>query len=177
MTDIHVDAERFDSTTGRLTIAGQIFPCTLGRGGLKPEQDKREGDGATPIGAFPLRMVYYRADRLPRPETGLPCDVLTPDLGWCEKPDHPEYNRAVRLPHDAVTDRMFRDDGLYDICVVVGHNDSPVVPGLGSAIFIHMARPDFTPTAGCVGLRLEDLLTVLKSCDADTRLIVHPPKQ
>jgi L,D-peptidoglycan transpeptidase YkuD (ErfK/YbiS/YcfS/YnhG family) len=174
MTDIHVESDRPDSTTGLLKIAGQVFPCTLGRGGVKA--DKVEGDGATPIGAFALRTVFYRADRMPCPETGLPCDILTPDLGWCEKPDHPDYNRAVRLPHDAVTDHMFRDDGLYDVCVIVGHNDAPVVPGLGSAIFIHLARPDFTPTAGCVGLRRDDLLTVLKSCGPDTRLIVHPPK-
>ncbi len=134
--------------------------CAIGPAGVSA--DKREGDGATPVGCFQLRRVLYRPDRLARPETGLPVAALRPEDGWCDDPDVAAYNRPVRLPYAASHERLWRDDGIYDVIVVLGHNDDPPVPGRGSAIFLHVAKPDYGPTAGCVALALADLLTVLR---------------
>jgi L,D-peptidoglycan transpeptidase YkuD (ErfK/YbiS/YcfS/YnhG family) len=119
---------------------------------------------------FPLRRVLWRADRLPKPDTGLPCEPIGPDDGWCDDPADPAYNRPVKRPYAASHETMWRDDHLYDVVVVIGHNDSPVVPGDGSAVFLHLARPDRGPTAGCVAFARDDLLRLLRACDRDTTL-------
>ncbi len=144
--------------------------CALGRSGVA--RNKREGDGATPAGAFPLRRVLYRPDREPPPQTALPIAALERGDGWCDAPDDAAYNRLVRLPHAASAEALWRADAVYDLIVVVGYNDAPVVAGRGSAIFLHLARPDFRPTEGCVALARADLLAVLADADADTRLVV-----
>jgi L,D-peptidoglycan transpeptidase YkuD (ErfK/YbiS/YcfS/YnhG family) len=119
---------------------------------------KREGDGATPAGSFPFRRALWRPDRWPAPPpTRLPLAALDPDDGWCDDPGDPAYNRAVRLPHPARHERMWRDDALYDLVLVIGHNDDPPLPGAGSAIFVHVARADLAPTEGCVALARADL--------------------
>lgn len=158
---------------GRLDWPGGSFRCALGRGGIR--SDKREGDGATPVGRFALRRVLWRADRLPRPETGLPVSPIAPDDGWCDDPADPAYNRPVKRPYAASHEELWREDHVYDVIVVMGHNDDPVVPGLGSAVFMHVARPDWAPTAGCVALPLPDLLRLLKDCTPGTVLTVPDP--
>ena len=128
-----------------------------------------EGDGITPIGAFPVREIFYRADRIARPDSKLPLRVLEKDDGWCDAPDDPNYNRLVKLPYPASAEQMWREDHLYDLVVVLGYNDDPVVPGRGSAIFLHLARPDYAPTEGCVALarpHLEALLAQARPGDA-----------
>lgn len=159
------------SPAGFLEWRGKRYRCALGRGGVTA--NKREGDGATPAGSFPLRRVLYRPDRLPRPATGLPARRLRPQDGWCDDPDDPNYNRQVRLPYRAHCERLWRDDALYDLIVVLGYNDAPVVPGRGSAIFLHVAHPDYAPTEGCVALARDDLLGGLGDCDSTTRLRVE----
>jgi len=144
---------------GRAQWGMRAFRCALGRAGIRA--DKREGDGATPAGVFPLRRVLYRPDRLTRPATGLPAAALDPADAWCDDPGDALYNRPVRLPYPARHERLWREDRIYDLIVILGHNDDPVVPGLGSAIFLHVARPDFAPTQGCVALSREDLLALL----------------
>lgn len=167
---VHPDGRRKDH---RLSWPGGTFRCALGRGGVRA--DKREGDGATPVGRFPLRRVLWRADRLPRPETGLPAAPIAPDDGWCDDPADPAYNRPVRIPFAASHEELWRADGVYDVIVVMGHNDDPVVPGQGSAVFLHVARPDWEPTAGCVALPLPDLLRLLKDCGPGSALTVLAP--
>lgn len=171
--NIVVVATSLTATTGTLEINGKHYDCTLGRGGVVLPAQKMEGDGKTPLGVFPLRQLLYRADRVAKPDTQLPVEILTPQTGWCENPDHADYNKRVTMPHPAATDHMTREDHVYDYVVVVGYNDAPVVPGKGSAIFMHLARPDFSPTAGCVGLRLEDMLEVLKHCTPNTRIEIR----
>ncbi|WP_341703412.1 L,D-transpeptidase family protein [Ferrovibrio sp.] len=149
---------------GRLRFGGLDFRCALGRGGCRPEADKREGDGATPLGLYPLRQVLYRPDRFAAPpQTRLPLAPLTPADGWCDDPAEAAYNRPVTLPHAGSHERLWRDDGLYDVILVPGHNDDPPIPGLGSAIFVHVAKPDYAPTEGCVALALPDLLLLLQA--------------
>lgn len=158
---------------GRLEWPGGTARCALGRGGVRAV--KREGDGATPVGRYPLRRVLWRPDRLPQPETALPAQPIAPDDGWCDAPDDPAYNRPVKRPHPTSHEALWRDDAVYDVIVVLGHNDDPVVPGLGSAVFMHVARPDWEPTAGCVALQLPDLLRLLKDCGPDAVLTVVAP--
>lgn len=144
--------------------------AAVGRGGIAVKQ--AEGDGISPIGCWPIRRVLYRADKLGRaPVTALPVAPIQPDDGWCDAPDHPAYNRPVKRPFAASHEQMWRpDDDLYDIVVVLGHNDAPVIPGAGSAVFLHVARQDYGPTAGCAALSLPDLLAFLALAGPDSRL-------
>lgn len=155
--DILVAADR------TLRWNGRFVRCALGRSGVAA--DKREGDGATPAGRFPLRQVLYRSDRVRPPSAcRLPLAAIDPDLGWCDDPADAAYNRPVRLPFAASHERLWRDDGVYDLLAVIGYNDDPVIPGRGSAIFLHVARPDFAPTEGCVALALDDVIALLACC-------------
>lgn len=148
---------RVDAADATLFWAGAPAPlvCALGRGGTV--RNKHEGDGATPVGRWRLRWVYYRPDREAAPRTALPVRAIDPGDGWCDAPADPLYNRPVRLPYPASCEVLRRADGLYDLIVVLGYNDAPVVPGAGSAIFLHVARERFEPTAGCVALAATDL--------------------
>jgi len=148
------------SPQGHFFIGNRIYRAALGRGGVR--KDKREGDGATPAGLLPLRRVLFRADRIGKPpRSALPREPISPDDGWCDDPLHPDYNRMVRLPHPARCEALWRSDPLYDVVGVLGWNDAPPVPGRGSAIFLHVATSDLSPTAGCIALPLADLLAVL----------------
>jgi L,D-peptidoglycan transpeptidase YkuD (ErfK/YbiS/YcfS/YnhG family) len=145
--------------TGTFILGTESFRAALGQGGVRA--DKQEGDGATPAALLPLRAVLYRADRLPCPVAAVPVRPLGPDDGWCDDPAHPAYNRPVLLPITASAESLWRDDAVYDMIGVLGWNDDPVVPERGSAIFLHLARPDFAPTLGCIALAVEDLRHVL----------------
>ena len=150
---------KMGETRGVAHLNDRSFDCALGRAGLLA--DKREGDGGTPIGRFPFRRLLYRADRVARIETRLPARHIERDDGWCDDPASPDYNKPVRLPHPARHENMWLEAPLYDLVVVIGHNDDPVVPGAGSAVFLHVAREDWGPTAGCIAFRREDLLAIL----------------
>lgn len=166
MTALIVTADSENPQHGVLRCGAQRFACVLGRSGI--QRQKSESDGATPTGRYPLRRVLYRADKITPPYTGLPLSITQQSDGWCDAPSDPNYNRPVTLPYPASAEEMWRADDLYDVVVVIGHNDAPVVPGAGSAIFLHLAAADRTPTAGCVALAREDLLQVLAACDAQS---------
>lgn len=156
MTEAWIEraGERAVLRMGRLAV-----PAVLGGAGARA--DKTEGDGATPTGLLRLRRVLYRADRGPAPACAVPREALAPDDGWCDDPSHPDYNTLVRLPHPARHERLWREDGLYDLLGVLGWNDDPVVRDRGSAIFLHVAHPDGRPTEGCVALAPDALRLVL----------------
>lgn len=147
------------------------FDCSIGKGGLV--LDKIEGDGGTPIGQYPFRKLFYRPDRIHNVETVLPVQSLTESDGWCDDPLDQFYNQHITLPYPARHEKLWRADHLYDLILVVGHNDSPPVPGKGSAIFVHLRRPEGTPTEGCVAFSQENLLHILKECTLSSRLIVE----
>ena len=146
---------------GRVFWDQRTFKCALGKGGALPAAEKREGDGTTPLGIWPLRRVFYRPDRLNPPVCSLPVAALKPEDGWCDDPKDVAYNRPVTLPYPASHERLWREDHVYDLIVELGHNDDPVVPYLGSAVFMHVAKPDYAPTEGCVALHLDDLLALV----------------
>jgi L,D-peptidoglycan transpeptidase YkuD (ErfK/YbiS/YcfS/YnhG family) len=138
--------------------AGEVR-AACGRSGVRA--DKREGDGASPAGTFALLDAYYRADRLAPPSTHLPLGALRPEDAWVDDPADPNYNRHVTLPYAAGHEEMWRADGLYDLVVLIGYNTDPPVPGRGSAIFLHVAGPEFAPTAGCIAVAREVLGSLL----------------
>jgi L,D-peptidoglycan transpeptidase YkuD (ErfK/YbiS/YcfS/YnhG family) len=146
---------------GWIKLPRRYAPCSLGSAGVKVSHLKTEGDGASPAGVWPLRRVLYRPDRVREPDTGLPVAAIAPDDGWCDAPDDPAYNRQVKLPYPASAEALWRDDEIYDLVVVLGHNDSPVVPGAGSAIFLHVASPDHYFTQGCIAMDYYDLMELL----------------
>jgi L,D-peptidoglycan transpeptidase YkuD (ErfK/YbiS/YcfS/YnhG family) len=154
--------------SGRITAGNIVLPCALGRSGVT--EAKQEGDGASPAGTWPMRRVLFRPDRIDRPATTLPVHAISPADGWCDDPADPRYNRPVRLPYGASAESLWRDDELYDVVVVLGYNDDPPGPGLGSAIFFHLATPEFAPTAGCVAVHRPAMVRLLARCGPDTKL-------
>jgi L,D-peptidoglycan transpeptidase YkuD (ErfK/YbiS/YcfS/YnhG family) len=158
------------NATGFAYWDGRPLRCAIGRSGISTA--KREGDGATPAGSFAMRSLLFRPDREPLPRTNLSCRALEPDEGWCDAPADSSYNRLIRLPYPASAEALWRADGRYDLLVPLGYNDVSVVPGSGSAIFLHVAAPDFAPTAGCVALAHADLLNVLAAADGSSLVII-----
>lgn len=158
---------------GWLTAGPRRFRCALGRGGIRA--DKSEGDGGTPVGHLPMRYVLFRADRLSPPATGLPCRPLRPDDGWCDDPADTAYNRPVTRPYPGRHEALWRDDAVYDLLAVLGWNDDPVRAGAGSAIFLHLAKPGYPPTEGCVALALADCLAVLRVAGPDSHVLIDRP--
>jgi L,D-peptidoglycan transpeptidase YkuD (ErfK/YbiS/YcfS/YnhG family) len=142
-----------------LRFNGLALPVALGRAGIKA--NKREGDGASPRGRFRLVRLWWRADRLPRPQVRLPMRPIRRDDAWCEDPASRRYNRPFKLSPASAGDRLWRDDHLYDLLIELDHNTRPRIAGRGSAVFIHIARPNLAPTAGCIGLEANALERML----------------
>jgi len=158
--------------TRGVLVAGQMaLPVALGRTGIKA--NKREGDGATPRGAFRLKRLWWRADRHPRPPTMLPGQRITAADGWCEDPRDRRYNKPVTVAPQSNADRLARADGLYDFIVELDHNTRPRIAGRGSAVFIHVARPGFAPTAGCIALKAGTLRRLLARIGPRTKIMVE----
>jgi L,D-peptidoglycan transpeptidase YkuD (ErfK/YbiS/YcfS/YnhG family) len=153
-------------------LAHGVRRVALGRSGIKAL--KREGDGATPAGRFPVRRVLYRADRVTRPRSVFPLRAIRSDDGWCEDPVDRNYNRLVKLSPRSRADRLTRDDNLYNLILILGHNDRLRVKGRGSAIFVHLARPGYAPTAGCIALSRHDLLMLLAQLRRGSAIYVLP---
>ena len=154
----------------RVQLGHGVRRAAIGGGGLRPL--KCEGDGGTPVGRFPLRLVLYRADRVPRPRTPLPVRVIGASDSWCDDPGHRNYNRLVRLTSPHGSESLKREDALYDLVLVLGYNDRPRVKGRGSAIFVHIAREGYTPTEGCVAFSRRDLPAVLAEVKRGTTFLI-----
>jgi L,D-peptidoglycan transpeptidase YkuD (ErfK/YbiS/YcfS/YnhG family) len=150
-----VRAKPGETSRGVLVAGARAVPVALGRGGIKA--NKFEGDGGTPRGRFRLVRLWWRGDRMARPRTRLPVRRITQDDGWCEDPQDRNYNRRVTVPDGSKADRLTRKDRLYDLIVELDHNTRPRIARRGSAVFIHIARPGFSPTAGCVALTFPEL--------------------
>ncbi|MFG1365313.1 L,D-transpeptidase family protein [Xanthobacter versatilis] len=160
---------------GILRCGSLALPVALGRSGIA--FDKREGDGRTPAGRWRILRLLYRPDHGPRPVTRLPCRALKPSDGWCDEAADRRYNQPVTLPmggsRKVSHERMWRDDGLYDLVLVLDHNTRPRVAGRGSAVFVHLARPGFRPTEGCVALRRADMLRLLVRLSRASRMVIE----
>lgn len=156
-----VSAKKEAPQTARAVFRNRTYRCAIGRGGIAA--DKTEGDGVSPVGEFDLVKILYRTDRGAAPETSIETSPIAATDGWCDDPAHADYNRPVNLPHPASCETMWREDGLYDLVVVTSHNSDPVIPGAGSAIFMHIAgSPDYPPTEGCIAFARPDLEAILE---------------
>jgi len=154
---------------------GRLVRCALGKTGVIAAADKREGDNKSPVGVWSIREVLYRPDVYPDgPRTALPTKAMAADDGWCDAPDDPAYNRPVKLPYPASAERMWRDDHVYDLVGILAHNDDPPVPGMGSAIFLHLAREGYPGTEGCVALAREDLEALLAAAEPGDAIEIAP---
>ena len=165
---------RDGAATGQLTCGNLTMPCALGPAGLT--DTKTEGDGKTPTGALRLVRLYYRADRLSPPPTGLPSFAISESDGWCDAPLDAAYNSAVTLPFAASHEKLWRDDHAYDLCIVLDYNLDPASPHKGSAIFFHLAKSDqegLQPTEGCIAISQENMRQVLALVDQHSVLIVQ----
>lgn len=160
------------ATAGTLIYRNLHFPAALGKGGLRAL--KKEGDGATPLGIWALVRVYYRPDRVRRPSTALPVEPLSETHGWCDAPSNRNYNCRVIMPYEASAERLWRDDHLYDVIAVLDYNIRPRVQKRGSAIFLHIARPSFKPTDGCIAMRPEHLIRFLRAATPGTAISAGP---
>ena len=152
------------SESGSLLGEGLSTRCAYGKGGMIAAEKKVEGDGASPIGLWKMKRVFWRPDRLARPLTGLKTVPLRPFDGWCDAPNDPLYNRPVRLPYPASCEQLWRKEPVYDIIVELDHNSAPVAPGAGSAIFFHLAHADYRSTEGCIAVSLPDMVEILSRC-------------
>jgi L,D-peptidoglycan transpeptidase YkuD (ErfK/YbiS/YcfS/YnhG family) len=165
---VQIRAAAGKRTRGWMMIDGFIIPVALGRGGILA--NKREGDGGTPRGTFrPLRL-WWRSDRHTRPRSVLPLRRIGPKDAWCEDPTDRHYNQPVRLVHDQAGDRLSRADHLYDFIIEIDHNTRPRIAGRGSAVFLHLARANFAPTAGCIGMTKAAMLRLLSRIGPNTRI-------
>jgi L,D-peptidoglycan transpeptidase YkuD (ErfK/YbiS/YcfS/YnhG family) len=156
---------------GWLSAGGRYTKVALGRAGIKA--NKREGDGATPAGRYRLVRLWWRSDRIPRPRTLLPARPIRALDGWCEDPSDRRYNRAIRIPPGQPGDRLWRSDALYDLIVELDHNQRPRISGRGSAVFVHVARADLSPTAGCISLPINALRQFVARLGPTTTLTIH----
>ena len=158
------------SPNGEAEWRGKRFCCSIGKGGIAKE--KVEGDNKTPMGLFPLRKIFFRPDRVPRPITILPTTTLKPLDGWCSDPKDRKYNQFIKLPRNSEHERLWRSDSLYDLIGVIGHNDKSVVSGAGSAIFLHIATNSYSPTRGCIALSKNDLSKIFLEWGPKDQIVI-----
>jgi len=156
---------------GWLSAGGQYTKVAIGRSGIKA--NKREGDGATPAGRYRLVRLWWRPGHIPRPRTLLPVRPIGVLDGWCEDPSDRRYNRAIRISPNQPGDRLWRSDALYDLVIEMDHNQRPRISGRGSAVFIHVARSDFGPTAGCISLPINRLKQFIARLGPKTTITIH----
>jgi L,D-peptidoglycan transpeptidase YkuD (ErfK/YbiS/YcfS/YnhG family) len=167
---IQVHAAAGNHCRGWLMAGTLAMPVALGRAGIIA--NKREGDGGTPKGTFRPRRLWWRADRHPRPSTFLPIRAIRPEDAWCEDPVSRHYNRPLKVSRDSSGDRLTREDHLYDFIIEIDHNTRPTIAGRGSAVFLHLARAGFSPTAGCISMTKSSMLHLLRRLGPETKIII-----
>lgn len=172
MIEWFVIADDQDNRRGRIIGPNFDVPCALGRGGVVGADDKQELDGKTPLGRWPIRRVFYRPDKEEVPISVYPVTAISPTTGWCDDPGDEKYNQLVRYPWRSSAEQLWRDSDVYDLIIVLGHNDDPVVPHKGSAIFLHVAREGLKPTQGCVAIEHAALRRLITMMDSDDQIVI-----
>ena len=170
LSTIRIRPQAGNSRQAWLTASGLTIPVALGRGGIRA--NKREGEGGTPRGIFHPRALWWRADRHKRPKTFIPVRAIRAEDAWCEDATDRHYNRPIRLARGQGGDRLTRKDHLYDFIVEIDHNTRPRIAHRGSAVFLHLARENFGPTAGCVSMTQAAMLRLLRRLGPKTRIVI-----
>jgi L,D-peptidoglycan transpeptidase YkuD (ErfK/YbiS/YcfS/YnhG family) len=156
---------------GSLKYKNFKFRCSIGKAGIKKKL--REGDNITPRGTFKLLSVFYRPDKIKKIKTELNKIKIKKNFGWCDDPKSKFYNKLVRIPFKGSYEKLYRRDSIYDLLIVLNYNTNPIIKNKGSAIFIHIAKKNFSDTAGCIALTKKDLLILLTNIKKNTRIKIQ----
>lgn len=151
-----------------------VFKCSIGKNGLK--KNKIEGDKSTPKGLFSLGKVYYRPDRIDKPNTKLKIKKITRKIGWCDDSKNKKYNKEILLNKKNKGEKLFRSDRIYDLILVINYNTKRTIKNKGSAIFIHVASKNYKKTEGCIALKKIHLLKVIKKLKINTLVKIENQK-
>jgi L,D-peptidoglycan transpeptidase YkuD (ErfK/YbiS/YcfS/YnhG family) len=154
--------------TGYLKYKNFKFRCALGKGGIKKK--RKEGDNITPKGIFRIIKIYYRADKIKKIITSIKKIKIKKNMGWCDDPTSKHYNTQIILPSKYGHEKLYRNDNLYDLILVINYNTDPVIKNKGSAIFIHVAKEKYQPTKGCVALKKQDLIQLTSIIKKNTKI-------
>ena len=154
-----------------LFVEGRQIRCAIGLNGLT--RDKQEGDLSTPIGTFHFNKIYYRADKLGNKKFIINSSIINKNDGWCDDQKSDLYNQYIQFPFHESAEHLYRDDDIYDIVCVLNYNTSPVIPGRGSAIFLHIAKPGFLGTEGCVAIEKKPLIEIATNLTTDSRIVIE----
>ncbi len=149
-----------------LTYNCTSYKCSLGKNGIT--DNKREGDGCTPSGQYFIKKIFYREDRIKLPSLTFPIQIIKKNLGWCDDTNSMDYNKLIKFPFSENAELLYREDNIYNIICEINYNENPIIKNMGSAIFIHIARDDFSPTEGCIALSENDLVHLLKKINSKT---------
>jgi L,D-peptidoglycan transpeptidase YkuD (ErfK/YbiS/YcfS/YnhG family) len=147
------------------------FSCSVGKAGIKNK--KKEGDNITPKGIFKLLKLYYRADKIKKVETELKKIKIKKNMGWCDDPESRYYNKEIKIPNNFSYEKLYRNDNIYDLIIVLSYNISPIIKNKGSAIFIHIAKDKYLPTEGCIALKKIHLIKILKEIKLNTLIKIN----
>ena len=157
--------------SGYLEYKNLKFRCALGKAGIKNK--KKEGDNITPEGTFKIIKVYYRPDKIKNIAISIKKKKIKKNIGWCDDPVSNSYNKEIKLPSRFSHEKLYRKDNLYDLILVLNYNTNPIIKNKGSAIFIHIAKKKYEPTAGCIALKKKDLVELLKKIKKKTKIKIH----
>jgi L,D-peptidoglycan transpeptidase YkuD (ErfK/YbiS/YcfS/YnhG family) len=154
--------------SGELIYKNLKYRCAIGKAGIKKKQ--KEGDNITPKGTFKITRVYYRSDKIKNISTSIKKIKINKNMGWCNDSKSPFYNREIKLPSKFSFEKLYRNDNLYDLLAVLNYNTNPVEKNKGSAIFIHIAKKRFKPTAGCIALQKKDLMNLMRVVKKNSKI-------
>ena len=146
------------------------FKCSIGYNGLSNK--KYEGDGCTPIGHFKIKKILYRPDKINDYKFALDSEVIKKLDGWCDDINSDLYNQKIEFPFNLSAEHLYRNDDLYDIVCIIDYNLNPIIRGKGSAIFLHVASEDYSPTQGCIALKKEELIQIAIKLDKGSTITI-----
>ena len=152
---------------GELHFHNKIYKCALGRNGIKKK--KLEGDGCTPEGTYSLGPLYYRSDRIKKLKTNFNAIPIEKNMFWSDHPQSEYYNKLIRFK-DSSYENLYKENHTYDIILIINYNIAPTIKEKGSAIFLHLAKKDFSATSGCIALRKKCLFEILEKLDINNKI-------
>ena len=156
--------------SGQLKYKNLKFKCALGKAGIGKKNI--EGDNITPKGTYRIIQIYYRKDRVKKISSSFKLNKITKSMGWCDDPSSKKYNQLIRLPTKCSHEKLYQKNNIYDLLLVIDYNMNPVVINKGSAIFIHVAKKNYKPTAGCISLKKRDILKLIKILKLNTKILI-----
>jgi L,D-peptidoglycan transpeptidase YkuD (ErfK/YbiS/YcfS/YnhG family) len=157
--------------SGYLKYKDIKFKCALGKSGIGKK--RIEGDNITPKGIFKIIKIYYRKDRIKKINSAFKLIEIKKDMGWCDDPESKKYNQLIKLPSKYRHEKLFRNDRIYDLIIVLNYNMNPVIKNKGSAIFIHIAKNNYNKTKGCIALKKKDLIEIISKIKRNTKIIIN----